>query len=104
MNNKSFIHTRHEKDNILREGGTRSIKTVVDAERRKKNQKARLFSFLFDLIDLLALFGVYAGIISYLLLLSSQTIIYVRWFIHCEHVQACLGARGTAGFLTLAQC
>ena len=32
-------------------------------ERRKKSQKARLLWVLFDLIDLLALFGVYAGII-----------------------------------------
>jgi len=63
MNSKSFIQTRHKKDNKMREGGTRSIKTVVDAERRKKNQKTRLFLFLFDLVGLLALFGVYAGII-----------------------------------------
>lgn len=63
MNSKSFIQTRHKKDNKMREGGTRSIKTVVDAERRKKKQKTRLFLFLFDLVGLLALFGVHAGII-----------------------------------------
>ena len=34
-------------------------------ERRNKSQKAKLLWVLFDLIDLLAVFGVYAGIIFF---------------------------------------
>ena len=49
MNSSPFL-TRHKKDNILREGGLRSIK--------------RLLRVIFDSIDLLALFGVYVGIIT----------------------------------------
>ena len=37
------------------------ISDVYHFERRKKSQKARLLRLLFDFIDLLALFGVYAG-------------------------------------------
>ena len=47
--NSSPFHIRHKKDNILREGKTRSIK--------------RLLWGIFDSIDVLALFGVYARII-----------------------------------------
>ena len=46
MNSKSFIQTRHKKDNKMREGGTRSIKTVVDAERRKKKPKNKVVFIL----------------------------------------------------------
>ena len=47
--NSSPFHIRHKKDNILREGKTRSIK--------------RLLWGIFDSTDVLALFGVYARII-----------------------------------------
>ena len=53
-------------------------------ERRKKNQKTRLLWVLFDLIHLLALFGVYAGIILFAVsrfgkIVNLITVIWVMW-------------------------